>query len=707
MRLVHVRRRHRPAAAPDVHEAPHRRDQQSRSIDRRDLGGFFERLATPGTPRPEHGIYAGAPYVDGQLFARPARVHLEPDEVAQLREASSFDWRRVEPAIFGFLLEGALGRERQWRFGAHYTSETDIMKVVGPTVLDPWLERLESCETLEDVQAAQGDLSRFRVLDPACGSGNFLYVAYRELRRIEGRFAELERRLRADRGLEARGRTGLFTLESLYGIDNEPFAIRLARVTLWMGHALAVRELDLAEEVLPLPRLPGIRFADALKVEWPLVDAIIGNPPYHGSQQLRHELGDEYADWLSREFGIGLKDYAVYWFRKAHDALPAGGRAGFVATNSVSQGRSREVSLKWVVESGGVITNAVSKQPWPGAAAVNVIIVNWVKNPIAPPATFSLDATPVGGITAALRPTGHDISTAPRLRQNAGRAFQGPMPVGRGFVLAPAEARQLLSRTDAAYEQVVRPFLVGDDIANQPQQLPSRYVIDFAVRPLEDAARYPAALEILRRRVKKEREANRDPFRREHWWLLGRPVLAMRSALKGLDRYIAGIAQGKRILFCWCDPVVCPSNLTNVFAFDDDYSMGILSTSMHHEWARDQSSTLEDRFRYTPTSAFETFPWPQPSAEQREAIAEASRAVIERRQAICLERQIGLTRLYNEVDDGAYRDLKELHRRLDESVAAAYGWPRSAAHDPGDSNRRLLERNRAIAAGEVEYRPFT
>jgi len=180
----------------------------------------------------------------------------------------------------------------------------------------------------------------------------------------------------------------------------------------------------------------------------------------------------------------------------------------------------------------------------------------------------------------------------------------------------------------------------------------------------------------------------------------------MRRALLPLSRYIAGIAQGKRILFAWQEPSTCPSNLTNVFAFGDDYAMGVLSSTTHGEWARTQSSTLEDRIRYTPTSAFETFPWPDPAPNQRQQIGSLSRAIIERRQAVCVERGIGLTALYNEVDDGAYADLREVHGQLDRAVAAAYGWPASVASDPDESNRRLLDLNRRVAAGEVAYSPF-
>lgn len=354
-------------------------DERRSSAD--DLGQLFRHLAEPGE-RPQHGMYAGAPYVDGGLFAVPRAVHLEREELELLRRACDFDWKQVEPAIFGSLLQGALGRERQWALGAHYTAEADILKIVLPTIVDPWRERIEACRTLADVEAAQRDLSEYVVLDPACGSGNFLYVAYRELRRIEAALRRRAEDMRRSAGRRRQEQLALhFPIRNIRGIEIDPFAVKLARLSLWMGHKLAIDELDIAENALPLPDLSGIRRADALQVEWPRADAIIGNPPYHGSQQLRRELGDEYVEWLKDEFGVGLKDYAVYWFRKAHQHLRPGGRAGFVATNSITQNRSRGVSLEWIAETGGVITNAVSKQPWPGEAVENVSIVNWVKEP--------------------------------------------------------------------------------------------------------------------------------------------------------------------------------------------------------------------------------------------------------------------------------------------------------------------------------------
>ena len=173
---------------------------------------------------------------------------------------------------------------------------------------------------------------------------------------------------------------------------------------------------------------------------WPRADAIIGNPPFHGSQNIRRELGDAYADWLRGAFGVGLKDYCVYWFRRAHEQLEPGKRAGLVGTNSVSQNRARGASLDYIAKHGGTITDAVSKQKWPGEAVVNVSIVNWVKEPESTPARFMLDGAEVEGINTRLEGSRDTSVASTRLEGNRGRAFQGPIPVGN-FYLSKEEAR--------------------------------------------------------------------------------------------------------------------------------------------------------------------------------------------------------------------------------------------------------------------------
>lgn len=667
-----------------------------------ELGQLFTWLNTPGE-RPQHGVYAGTPYANGGLFENPARVHLTGEELEHLRAAAGFQWRSVQPSIFGSLLEGGLGHDQQWRLSAHYTHEADIQKVVLPTIVEPWRERIENLTTHAEAVTAQNEMLNYIVLDPACGSGNFLYVAYRELRRLEKRLRERETELRRREGRE-QGSLSFFPLTNIRGIEIEGFAVALARVTLWMGHKLSVNELELSEATLPLEDLSGIQVGDALRVDWPRADAIISNPPFHGDRHLRRILGGDYVEWLKAEFGVGVKDYCVYWFRKAHDHLEDNARAGLVGTNSVSQNRARGASLKYIADSGGVITSAVSSQDWPGEAAVDVSIVNWIKNPDPAPPAVMLDGMEVDAITPSLR-AGTE-GEPPALPPNAGVAFQGLVP-GANYFVEPDVAQDLRTSQEPRYADVIRPFLSADDIANNPRQEPSRFVVDFGEKTLEEAMAYPQAVQIVRMQAKDSRETSTSYHRNPRWWqfLWLRPVL--RAALREKSRFIVGTRVGKRILFAWCDPTVVPSDGTNAFALDEDFHLGVLMSSIHTAWAEERSSTLEDRIRYTPTSAFETFPWPDPVTEpQRHQIGARARAIIQRRQEICIERGIGLTRLHNDVDEGAYEDLAELLRALDEAVADSYGWPAHIAQRAGETNGRLHDLNREIAEGLRTYSPF-
>lgn len=670
------------------------------------FGGLFMALNDPDD-HGRHGVLPGTRCVNGELFARPALVHITQDEAKAFLNLAGYDWRVVDPTIFGSLMEGFLGQGRR-ALGAHYTHEVDIMKIVRPTIVRPWRERIRAASTPGEALRLLDELCRFRVLDPACGCGNFLYIAYRELRSLEVALRQRIRELSQQTGLPVPdGRLPYYPLTNLHGIDVEPVVAQIARVTLWMGHRQMVDQFGVAESPLPLVDLSTIRAADALAVPWPEVDCVIGNPPFLGSQHIREAHGDDYVRWLKETYQIGVKDYCVYWFRRAHDHLKPGQRAGLVGTNSISQNRARSASLEYVVGNGGVITDAVSTQDWPGDANVHVSLVNWTKQPDPPPAEFRLDGASVLGITAELRTPAASTGTVAALDGNKGRCFQGPIPVGDGFVISADEAASLLARTDANYRDVVRPYLVGDDITEEPAQRPRRWIIDFAQLPLEAAMRYPAALEIVRQRVKSVRERNNRKLYRDRWWQFGEGRPGMRAALVGLDRYVAGVRVGKRLLFAWCDAWTCPSDLTNVFPSSDDYSMGLLSSFTHGAWARSRSSTLEDRLRYTPTTVFLSFPWPYPvTDQQRERVADASRRTIARRQQICAAGGFGLTKLYNLVDEGAYQDLKNLHRELDEAVATAYGWPREVAQDGDEVVRRLLVLNQEIASGARAYAPF-
>lgn len=196
-------------------------------------------------------------------------------------------------------------------------------------------------------------------------------------------------------------------------------------------------------------------------------------------------------------------------------------------------------------------------------------------------------------------------------------------------------------------------------------------------------------------------------MRRENWWLFGEKAIGMRRSVLDLPRYLSGIRVGKRPTFAWQDPWTLPSDKAYVFPFSDDYVMGVLLSEVHVAWAWHQGATLKADLAYTSTSVFETFPWPYPVTDtQRDTVAELSRQIIARRREICADENFGLTKLYNLVDDGAYTDLKKLHKQLDEAVAACYGWPKSAAEDAPEIVRRLTALNKEISEGTRQYSPF-
>ncbi|MEU2713898.1 DNA methyltransferase [Streptomyces sp. NPDC007205] len=683
-------------------------NELSRNPERSSLelfGTLFEVLNDPEDYN-RKGIYSGTRYVNGQLFAKPAKLHIEPEELSLVREASSYHWRSVDPTIFGSLMESCFSDSQRHDLGAHYTHEVDIMKIVRPTIIDPWRDRIAAARTPADAFQVLIDLCGFKVLDPACGCGNFLYVAYRELRALEADAKEKVRQLAKSTGLPLpEAPWPYFPLRNLHGLELEPVSVLITRVTLWMGHKQMTDKYGPAEPVLPLEDLSTIRQGDALSLPWPDTDCIIGNPPFLGSQYIRRAKGDAYAEWLKKAFGIGVKDYCVYWFRKTHDRLRPGQRAGLVGTNSISQNRGRKESLDYIAASSGVITDAVSTQKWPGEAKVHVSIVNWVKRPSAQPTNYSLDGVSVAAITSELKtPEASSLGAKP-LAANKRHCFQGVIPVGEGFILTEEEAQSLLRRRDADYTQVVRPYLIGDDIADDISHGPRRWIIDFNTMPLEQAMKYSACINIVRDRVKASRDSNPRKARREQWWLFGEKAVGMRASLQGLSRYVACAHLGKRLLLAWQNPETCPSNLVFVFPFEDDYAMGILMSRAHGAWAFGKSSFKGD-LRYTPTSTFDPFPWPAAvTAENRAQVAEASKQLVERRSLVCREEGIGLTDLYNRVEDGAHSDIRALHEVLDRAVFTAYGWKDAKLSD-SEIVQRLLQMNMDITAGRIPYDPF-
>ncbi len=301
----------------------------------------------------------------------------------------------------------------------------------------------------------------------------------------------------------------------------------------------------------------------------------------------------------------------------------------------------------------------------------------------------------------ASEPEWHPVALA----ANRGTFFQSPTPVGKGFILEREEAQAVLDDWSISYAKVVRPYLTSEDLADDARQRSGRWIIDFGQRELEEAEGFPRALAIVQERVKPERDTNSDESFRTRWWLFGRPRLPMRAALEPLARYAVLGSLGKRMLVAWVHPWIVASNSTMIFAGDDDYSMGILLSGAYDTWAR--SGTLEGDLRNTPTAALATFPWPDPvEGGHRNAVSAACVALYRRRSELCRERDVGLSTLYGLGWPEDNPDLAELHRRLDEAVAGAYGWEPSISADLAQILARLMKLNREVAEGRRSYAPF-
>ena len=367
------------------------------------LNGLFRQMNSKAAVK--SGRFAGVPYFNGGLFAETVDTELNKYELELIggeKGAASENWTKVNPAIYGTLFEQSMGAKTQHQHGRHFTSEADIERIVGPTIVRPWQARIDAAKSMIELLELRKELRSFRVLDPACGSGNFLYVAFREMSRLDLRLMLRLKEMvsRKEFNKQAKLISGISPLQ-FYGIDNDPFGVELAKVTLMLAkklaHDEAVRDLfdddgdylkgvaELGfegENALPLDNLDqNVVLGDAMFDAWPAVEAIIGNPPYQSKNKLQEELGPAYLARLRKRHPDidGRADFCVYWYRIAHDQLKTGQRAGLVGTNTIRQNYSRMGGLDYIVTNGGTITEAVSSMIWPGEAVVHVSIVNWLK----------------------------------------------------------------------------------------------------------------------------------------------------------------------------------------------------------------------------------------------------------------------------------------------------------------------------------------
>jgi SAM-dependent methyltransferase len=629
------------------------------------LGGLFQQMNQPGiTPV---GKYQGVDYFNGGLFSIIHPIELTNNELEFLDVAARQDWSKIRPAIFGNIFEGTANAEERHTYGMHFTSEADIMKIVRPTISRYWEEKIEQAGTIGELNTLQLELQQYKVLDPACGSGNFLYVAYQELKRIEQLLIEkiANRRRSASEQLQI----SFVTPKQFYGMDINPFAVELARVTLMIARKVAIDRFNLTEASLPLDTLDSnIICADALFTDWQKADAIIGNPPFLGGKKLRTELGDEYAERIYQKFPDvqGQPDFCVFWFRKAAENLGELGRAGLVGTNSISQVSGRKASLDYVVKQGGFIHEAISTQPWSGEANVHVSIVNWSKER---PKELFLDNLSVNLLSTALK-SEISVDNAEKIKVNNSFSFESCGLRGKGFIVTKKQVDQWILE-DPRNQEVLKPMIDGKNLIYPWEELD--WVIDFQGMNIEEATTYRSPFERVRIAVKPERDQNRRESRKKYWWRFGEYAPKMRQAISKLSCYFAIPKIAKYIVFSPVDVSILPCEANMVIASDDFYILGILNSKIHRLWVKAQSSTLEDRTRYTNTTCFETFPFPQtPSQELVKKIRQTANELHEYRSQQMEKKQWGITKLYNQFFNEPSSQLYQLHQKLDKLVMEAY-----------------------------------
>lgn len=708
------------------------------------LGGLFEAMNTKGGAT--GGRFKGVAYFNGGLFAQPARVELDADQRTLLKEAAQFDWSNVRPEIFGTIFEHSLGKEARHATGAHYTNPVDIMKVVGPTIVAPWTEQIESAGTLGRLKELLVRIENFTVLDPACGSGNFLYVAYRELKRLEARIYD---RMAAEyKSVDPKQRPfGFVNSNNFYGMDINPFAVDIAKVTMMLAHKLSIDELHINENALPLDNLDAnfragdsLINADGTRAPWLKADVIIGNPPFLGAKLLKPQYGVDYVNKVRAAYPEvpGMADFCVYWFRRAHDELKPctvadqlAGRAGLVGTQNVRNNASRVGGLDYIAATGTII-DAVDNQPWSGEANVHVSIANWVKtqeekllpkvrrlwfkvNPVAGglkrrrgtgPASkqYELDMREVSFITSSLSDK-VDVTGAIALSVNTAVVVrQGITPGHASFVLSDVD-RAAMTAASTKNNEVIHPYMIGDDILGIGK--PSRWLLDFEEMSILEAQVYSRPFAHVQATVLPDRQEKAEKGKDEagnlrphhkaflaKWWQLSysRPELA--QAIRQVPRYLACSRVTKRPLFAFVCASVQPGDALQAFVLADDYSFGILQSQAHYLWFHAKCSNMKSDPRYTSDSVFDTFPWPQaPTKAQIEAVAAAGVALRQLRAQSVNGTDGGLRALYRTIELPGKNPLKDAHSALDASVLAAYGFSVKK-----DILQQLLDLNTVVAA---------
>ncbi|MBN1580203.1 MAG: class I SAM-dependent DNA methyltransferase [Anaerolineae bacterium] len=677
-------------------------------------------------------------HFDGMLFDSDLVIDLDSASLDILANVCTLDWSNIEPSIFGTLFQRSLDPSKRAQLGAHYTGRDDILLIVEPVLMAPlrrrWEEvkveamdlarRRDEAKTTRTRNNRQRDLTNLlmgfaheiaqvQVLDAACGSANFLYIALKLMLDLEKEVVSFAGSLGVSRFFPS------VSPEQLHGIEINEYAHELAQATIWIGYIQWLHDNGFGVPSEPILKpLKNILHMDAIlaydeegnavEPEWPTADVIIGNPPFLGSFKLRSELGDEYVEDLFKLYGDRLPacDLVCYWFEKARALVKdrVTKRVGLLATQGIRGGANRTV-LERIKESNEIFM-AWSDRRWIlDGAMVQVSIVCFDDGSEQGKV---LDGRVVNRINPDLT-SNADVTTAKVLQENVGLTFKGVEKAG-SFDIPESQASQLLgvlgNPNGRPNSDVVKRIINAKDLLGRSED---RWMIDFYGLSMDEASEYEQPFEHVLRYVKPERDKNRRKQRRDRWWLFGETRPAMRSAVSQFSQYIVTPRVSKHRIFCFFCSEYLPDDALIVVARGDHYFLGVLQSKIHELWARNTGTQLRDAtsgFRYTPTTTFETFPFPWPPGQEPtdnprvQAIAQVARELVEKRARWlnpegATEKELKkrtLTNLYNQRP--TWLDLA--HRKLDEAVLDAYGWP----HDISDDE--ILERLLALNLERVQ-----
>jgi hypothetical protein len=409
-------------------------------------------------------------------------------------------------------------------------------------------------------------------------------------------------------------------------------------------------------------------------------DAIIGNPPFLTGSDITAAIGTNVRDWLVNILASGQRgnaDIVAYFFLRAMSLLGNQGTLGLIATNSIAQGKSREVGLDRMVDNGFIIIRSIQSRPWPGSATLEYSAVWGTREQISSAIPRVADDIRTHNISTLLEPVGRVDGKPVRLAENLGIVFEGCKPSGKGFVITPAQAAEWIQRS-ASNKDVLKPYLTGEDLNSSPDASASRWIIDFTGLAEEEVGKYYLPYAHALALVRPQRERSSLGIRDTPWWLFERTRPTLRTAIERLDNVLVMTKHSVTLMPARVSTKGVFGNALAVFATESFADQAVLSSSIHQMWAVRYGSGLRRDPRYTASNVFSGFPRPEPT----DGLHEIGQALDARRREIQLQRELGLTDLYNLVNEPGLADeadpdiaqLRQLHVELDHAVLYAYGW---------------------------------